>query len=137
MLDSLSGKFLIIDDDESLRNLLEVIISSAGADSLCAAKPSEAIELLTSRTEEIEAILLDLNLEGSNGENLYDELVAIKPELLIFPMSGCYDEEIKERLAGRRIDGLITKPFLSAGLIKILSDGIAKRNNLDLSSQRI
>ncbi len=137
MLDSLSGTFLIIDDDEGLRSLLEVIITSAGAVALFAAKAHEATAILNEKRDEIDAVLLDLNLENTQGEDLYDELLKIKPDLFVFPMSGCFDEEIKERLDGKRIDGLITKPFLSAGLIKILSEGMAARDNLKLSGERV
>lgn len=120
----LSGTLLVIDDDEGMRCLLEALIEDAGGTAICAATAAEAIKALTSRKEEICACLLDLNLEDRPGEELYDELAKISPELPIFPMSGCFGEEIAERLGARKTAGIITKPFAGSSLISQIAKGL-------------
>lgn len=133
MRSPLSGTFLIVDDDDSLRNLLEVIITSAGGETLSAANAQEATRLAREHASDIDGVLLDLNLDHTKGEDLYDDLVSIDPQLPIFPMSGCYGEEIRERLGPRPIAGVVTKPFLSADLINTL----AQATRTSASRQRV
>ncbi|MEM9160621.1 MAG: response regulator [Verrucomicrobiota bacterium] len=134
MLTSLSGSYLIIDDDESLRNLLSVIVESAGAETHLAATPKEALEQLATHKEKIKGALLDLNLEQAKGEDLYDQLIEISPDLDVFPMSGCGREEIEDRLGSKRAAGCIPKPFLSADLIATLANAAKQKT---LSSKRV
>lgn len=122
---SLRGKFLIVDDDDGLLGLLKVLLETAGAETLCAPDAQTAVELLTKNQSEIRACLLDLNLDDVQGEHLYDELRSISPDLAVFPMSGCFSDEIRERLGDRQISGVITKPFMSKDLIETLSSGLS------------
>ena len=127
MLTKLSGLYLIIDDDDSLRNLLEVIIESAGGSTQSAGTPKEAIKVVRELGPKITGILLDMNLDQSKGEDLYDELVQIEPNLDFFPMSGCHPDEVNERLGNRPTSGMIGKPFLSADLVSTLANAFASR----------
>lgn len=124
MQNTLSGTLLVIDDDEGMRCLLEALIEDAGGKAICAANATEALAALSSRREEILACLLDLNLEDRPGEELYDELAKIAPDLPIFPMSGCFSEEIAERLGNRKTAGIITKPFAGSTLISQIAKGL-------------
>ena len=51
----------------------------------------------------------------------------LAPELPILITSGCLNEEIHERLEGRPVDGIITKPFRSADLTSKLKTGLEQR----------
>ncbi|OUW17412.1 MAG: hypothetical protein CBD18_04680 [Opitutales bacterium TMED158] len=118
-------KILIVDDEESLLNLLKVILEANGYRTLSASNAKDALSILNATTDRIHAVLLDLNLEGSRGESLYESFVAIDSDLAIFPMSGCLREEIEERFIGKDIAGAIAKPFLPATLLKTLEQGLA------------
>jgi len=137
MLSEIQEQFLVVDDDESLRNLLEVILDSVGAKVISAANGPEAIAAMNSKENSICGVLLDLNLEDLPGEELLDQLIAIDPRVAIFPMSGCFGDEIRSRLGNRPYAGIITKPFLSADLVATLSDGIANRNKENASCEGV
>lgn len=124
MLRTITGKILVIDDDMALRNLLEAIISVNGARVLLAATPQEAIAHLTREKENIAAILLDMNLGAYKGEQVHDQIMEITPNIPIFPMSGCYGDEMVERFKNRKIAGLIPKPFDTNVLISSLENAI-------------
>ena len=129
------GTFLVIDDDESLRTLLSLILGSAGIESICVGTAQEALRELVRDDGAIQGILLDLNLENSRGEDLLDQLVTINSNLVIFMISGCLSEEIEERIGDRSIDGILTKPFESAELIRAVKDAVEKRQELIPSSE--
>lgn len=55
---------LVVDDDDNIRNLLEVLISSGGFKVITAATGEEAIEKLAAKPD---GILLDLIMPGCGG----------------------------------------------------------------------
>lgn len=121
-----SDFILVVDDDPGMRGLLEVLLEAAGYNPLCAPDGATALALLKAQPEKVRGCLLDLNLDDCQGEELYDELRAVAPHLAIFPMSGMYGDEIRERFGEREIAGIITKPFLSKQLIEIINGGLAQ-----------
>ncbi|QXD32691.1 response regulator [Candidatus Pelagisphaera phototrophica] len=135
MGDSSLGTFLVIDDDEGLRTLLNLILSSVGINSICVGTSNEAISALEEDNGTINGILLDLNLENSRGEDLLDQILTFNSDLVVFMISGCLSEEIKERIGDRAINGIITKPFQTAELIQLIRDAVIKRQELITSRE--
>lgn len=118
------GAILIIDDEEGIRAVLQAILDSTGIATLEAPDAKTALAVLAEKKDTIEACMLDMNLEDSYGEHLYDKLKAISPELKVFAMSGIFGEEIKERLGDREIAGLISKPFSTSQLLATVQAGL-------------
>ncbi len=135
MGDSSLGTFLVIDDDEGLRTLLNLILSSVGINSICVGTSNEAISALEEDNGTINGILLDLNLENSRGEDLLDQILTFNSDLVVFMISGCLSEEIEERIGDRAIDGIITKPFQTSELIQLVKDAVIKRQELITSRE--
>ncbi len=124
MQSALKGAVLIIDDEEGIRAVLHAILNSIDIETLEAPDAKTALAVLAEKKDSIAACMLDMNLEDSYGEDLYDKLREISPELKVFAMSGIYGEEIKERLGSRKIAGLISKPFSTSQLIETVQSGI-------------
>lgn len=118
------GAILIIDDEEGIRAVLQAILSSIDFPTLEASDAKTALATLAENKDSIQACMLDMNLEDSYGEDLYDKLKAISPDLKVFAMSGIFGEEIKERLGDREISGLISKPFSTVQLIETVQAGL-------------
>ncbi len=124
MQSALKGAVLIIDDEEGIRAVLHAILNSIDIETLEAPDAKTALAVLAEKKDSIVACMLDMNLEDSYGEDLYDKLREISPELKVFAMSGIYGEEIRERLGNREIAGLISKPFSTSQLIETVQSGI-------------
>jgi len=77
---------LIIDDDETYREVLARSLSRKGFVVMTAA--SAADSLIACRAQDPEYILLDLNLAGQSGLNLIQPLLAIVPEARIVILTG-------------------------------------------------
>ncbi len=129
------GTFLVIDDDESLRTLMNLILSSAGINSICVETSNEALSVLEEDGGTISGILLDLNLANSRGEDFLDQILTFNSDLVVFMISGCLSEEIEERIGDRAIDGIITKPFQTSELIQLVRDAVIKRQELITSRE--
>jgi len=127
--------FLVVDDDESLRTLLSLVLESAGFASIGVASSEEAIEILENDAGRLKGVILDLNLKGSRGEDVLDQLRALDGNLVIFVISGCLSEEIEERIGERAIEGILTKPFRTAELVQTIRSAVERQKELIASRE--
>ena len=67
-------KLLIVDDEESIREIVQEGLSARGMNVESAGSSEEALAFLASNTYEI--ILCDFNLPGLNGDQLFERLRA-------------------------------------------------------------
>lgn len=117
---------LVLDDEESIRSLLEEGLSAHGLRVVCAATPEEAAKLAA--TEDFDAVLCDLNLAGGNGSG-HDAAVQVvaasgenKP-LVIF-MTGDLAAGFEGR-AGFEKSALLQKPFRISDVMNVLREALA------------
>jgi len=135
MTDSKKTKLLIVDDDESLLDLIEAILESAGFESIATCNAPDALKIVQDDGQNLEGVIIDLNLRDFPGERLIEDIKKLAPQMAIFMTSGCLNEEITERLGDRRVEGIITKPFRAADLIEKVVDGLRRQNIRELSSE--
>ena len=135
MADAKKTKFLVVDDDESLLDLIEIILDAAGFESTIVSNAPDALKTVSDKSQNLDGVILDLNLQDFPGERMIDDLRRLAPGLPIYITSGCLAEEIHERLEGRQVDGIITKPFRSADLTSKLRTGLEQRSIQEPSSE--
>ena len=135
MTDSKKTKLLIVDDDESLLDLIEAILESAVFESIATSNAPDAMKIVQDDGQNLEGVIIDLNLRDFPGERLIEDIKKLAPQMAIFMTSGCLNEEITERLGDRRVEGIITKPFRAADLIEKVVDGLRRQNIRELSSE--
>lgn len=78
---------LLVEDEESIRRLLNAILTKQGYSVLQASGPAEA-EKLAGEHREIDLVLTDLMMPGGSGLELARALLANRPELKAILMSG-------------------------------------------------
>lgn len=98
-------RILIVDDDVTIGNLVEEVLSHSGYDTLRAYSGTEALLLLN--TQQPDLILLDLMLPGLSGEALLPQLKQF-PVIVISAKADVADKV--NLLLGGAVDYL-TKPF--------------------------
>ena len=98
---------LVLDDDESLLEVIANMLVDLGCQVVCAASGSDALDQLR-RNEQISILITDINLPGMDGHELAERAQRISPELKILQLSG----------RERRRDGypMIRKPFSAEDL---------------------
>jgi DNA-binding NarL/FixJ family response regulator len=114
-------RILIVEDDASLRELLATLLQQAGYTTVEAASGEEALEL--SRQDSPKLVLLDVNLPGTSGYAVCNELrQTLGQQLPIIFLSGERTESF-DRVAGLLIgaDDYMTKPFDQDELIARVS----------------
>ena len=59
---------LVVDDDESIRDIFEIAFSKSGYSVRCAESAEKALEIL--KDNKFQVMFLDINLPGMNGVEL-------------------------------------------------------------------
>jgi CheY-like chemotaxis protein len=104
-------RVLILDDERSIGMLLERWLRSSGYAPTVAHSGAEAIELV--RETRFDAVLCDHRMVGMAGTEVFDSIVALRPELerrFVFMSGDVLNPELQAFVARRRV-GLLAKPF--------------------------
>jgi len=89
-----SETLLVVEDDDSVRELLISILGEAGYRVLDAANGDSAIELCREHVDEIHLLLTDVVLPGMNGRELAEQIQALRSDIKVVYMSGYTDNAI-------------------------------------------
>jgi two-component system, cell cycle sensor histidine kinase and response regulator CckA len=111
---------LLCEDEDSVRRLMERILSRSGYTVLSAATPSEALDLASAHSDAIDALVSDVIMPGLSGPELAHRLREQLPSLLTLFVSGYTAETVRDRGNLPTGSALLEKPFNRAGLLRAL-----------------
>ena len=102
---------LVADDEAIVRTVLSSMLRRLGCTVLLASDGAEAVRLYSTYYTEIGLVIFDLMLPDMTGEQLYDQLKRVKPDLRAMLVTGYGESSL---LADLSLDGLgsvLPKPF--------------------------
>jgi two-component system nitrogen regulation response regulator GlnG len=114
MFDFLSADVLVVDDDESMRNLLALRLQMLGHAPHTAASVEEAIALL--ETEHVDAVVSDRSMAGGSGLDLLAYVRQRWPDLPFVLASGDVDDELAQLAYSGGADWVYDKHALPEAL---------------------
>lgn len=116
------AKILVVDDEASLRNLIQRILVTEGHQVFQA--DTGALALSVVETEPLDLVLLDFRLAGENGLEILMKLKTQRPELPVIMVTGYdrADSAVDLLKAGAR--DYLTKPFDNARLLEVVRQGL-------------
>ena len=102
---------LLVDDEESIRQLGEELLTSFGYTVLTASDGERALELYKKEHEQIDLIILDLSMPGIGGRKCLENLIKINTQVKVIIASGySVNGPTKETIAlGAK--GFVGKPY--------------------------
>jgi CheY-like chemotaxis protein len=109
---------VLVEDDESVRNLVRVMLESKGYRVLAAAGAEEAERLCVDRAGDVDLLLSDVVMPDVNGRVLAERLAAITPSLRVLFMSGYSDEAVYRHGEISPDAAFIEKPFTDRTLAR-------------------
>jgi CheY-like chemotaxis protein len=124
---TVSKKILVVDDDESIREVMKMGLVKLGYDPAFAENGKEALEILA--REEFPLILMDLRLPGIDGIELCIQIKKRNPETVIYAFSGVVTEDEFYELEEMGFDGLLCKPVPFKVLKNAIEGAFDKINN--------
>jgi two-component system cell cycle sensor histidine kinase/response regulator CckA len=111
------GHVLVVDDEETVRNLTRRMLERAGFTVLAAENGRHAVEIFKRVMAEVDLVILDLTMPHLDGEACFRELRLMKPEIKVILSSGYNEQDVVNLFAGKGLAGFIQKPYTTAELI--------------------
>ncbi len=115
-------RLLIVDDEESIREIVQEGLSARGMQVDSAGSSEEALAFLASNSCEI--LLCDFNLPGLNGDQLFDKLRSQSGSLVprfVFMTGDLLDPSVIASFNARGAH-VLQKPFHIAALVSLLTE---------------
>ena len=106
---------LIVDDSDSVLNMLKLTLESVGYTILKADSGDTAMEIINSGSPAIDMVLTDVVMPGMNGPKLVKKIREVLPDIKVAFMSG-YPDEVLHREDIDEKTLLITKPIIPTQL---------------------
>jgi len=123
-----SETILLVEDEDSLRGLVENILHQSGYNVLVAANGSEAIRVAESHPGTIHLLLTDVVMPEMSGQIVAEKLTALRPGIKVIYMSGYTG--YKDRGLLDQDVSVIAKPFTRDALLRKLRDALALHASL-------
>jgi PAS domain S-box-containing protein len=120
-----SGKILLADDEESIRNLGRRMLQRAGFEVVVAADGREALEKFAAEKDSISLVILDLTMPHFDGEACFREMRQLKPGVRVILSSGYNEQDIVNRFAGKGLAGFVQKPYTTEELLSKIREALA------------
>lgn len=111
-----SGVALVVDDEDSVRNVAERLLQRLGFETIPAADGAQALERFREHRERVRLVVLDMMMPVLSGRETLSALRRIAPDLPIVIASGFNEQETISRLAARGLTSFLQKPFQAAEL---------------------
>ena len=107
---------LVVDDDDSIRDLIYDTLSPQGYSIITASSGDEALDMCGASDRKIDLVLSDVIMPGMNGVQLVDTMRELCPEVKTILMSGYTDNIITQHGLDRSHYILMNKPLLPISL---------------------
>ncbi len=112
-------RILVVDDQESMRLLLQDMLEEIGYEVSLAESGTEALKML--EESQFDLVLSDLNMPEMDGSVLLKEIKARYPGLPVVIITGYGTFHTEKRLMREGADGYISKPCTLAKIDRVLS----------------
>jgi CheY-like chemotaxis protein len=105
-----AANVLVVDDEESVRDMLKSVLGMLGYSAVFASTAAEAVKRYEDNCLNVDFVLLDVVLPDGTGTTVFNELVKINPKVKAVVMSGYTGSHLDESLVQRAF-ALVNKPF--------------------------
>jgi len=105
-----TGRVLVVDDLDLLRDFTRSFLQAAGFEVLVASSGAEALSVLESTPEPVDLLFTDYSMPGMNGIELIEQVVQRWPHMKIVLASGYLDDVARTRLDELKAS-VLSKPY--------------------------
>ncbi|MDQ6992677.1 MAG: cache domain-containing protein [Mariprofundus sp.] len=111
-----AGKVLIVDDEETIREMASMMLEDMGFASLTAKDGLDGVNVYRQHQPEITCVLMDMTMPRMDGKTCFTELRRINSEVKVILSSGYNEQEAISCFAGQGLAGFIQKPYTPEAL---------------------
>lgn len=115
-------RILIVDDELSIRQVLEEIVTVYGYEAETAQSAKEALGILPNK--KIDLVMLDLSMPDITGEKFLDFIRKQGFKTPVVVVSAHVDKGMAQQLGKIGISGIVTKPFEVERVIDVMNKAL-------------
>ena len=123
------GTILLVDDEAGVIEVCSEMLENLGYKVKAVTDGMQAIDVLKSRDFKIDLVLLDMVMPQINGQQTFEKIREVDPDMKILICSGYTKEEKIQKMVEKGCDEYILKPFdvveLSEKLNNVLSPNVS------------
>jgi PAS domain S-box-containing protein len=116
------GTILIVDDEEAVRAVAKQTLARHGFNVLVAEDGKEGLRVFGENSDAITLVLLDMTMPHMGGEETFNEMRKMRPDVQVVLSSGYNEQEATSRFAGKGLAGFIQKPYRPTELVQKLHE---------------
>ncbi|HXY55900.1 MAG TPA: PAS domain-containing protein [Nitrospirota bacterium] len=113
---------LVVDDEPMVRDLARDVLKRYGYTVLTAGGGEEAIERFRQRSDEIDAVILDMVMPAIEGREVFRRIQEMKPGVKVLVSSGYSHDRDAEELIEQGARRFLQKPFRIAELVRVVGE---------------
>jgi CheY-like chemotaxis protein len=102
---------LLVDDEETISEVMEKALTLTGYKVLLARGGEEALEVFRNNRNRIDVVVLDMIMPGMNGDKVFDRLRQMDPGVSVILSTGDSKGGEVSHIMTRGCNGFLQKPF--------------------------
>ena len=111
---------LLVDDEESVMELGDQMLTLAGYTVLKARNGKEALEIYLEKRDDISLVILDLIMPVMGGSQCMEEILKVHPKAKILLASGYAADEPTKQVIEAHAKGFVVKPFKAKEILRTI-----------------
>ena len=117
---------LVVDDEETISDVTQELLESLGYRVLAANSGRRALKIARDPAHKIDLIILDLVMPVMGGEEVFQRIRAVHPEMKVLLSSGFYKSDQIDRMLQTGKAGFIQKPYRIQDLSRMVEKILAQ-----------
>jgi len=113
-----TARFLLVEDESSLREIATMALRSAGHQVLAAEDGKVAMATWMDHQDEIDAVITDIRMPGMQGDEMVTKLRELRDELPVLFISGHSYRAVTESRDPHSATLMLEKPFTTTQLVE-------------------
>jgi two-component system, cell cycle sensor histidine kinase and response regulator CckA len=119
--DNFCGTLLLVDDDPIVQKTCGDMLTMLGCTVIPAADGREGVDIYRARHGDINAVILDVVMPVMSGNEAFDELKKINPDIRVLVSSGFREDPRIDEMLEKGAMGFIQKPYTLNALSEKIS----------------
>jgi len=112
------GTILVVEDEDAVRELVEIILAKQGYHVLSTSRGREALALCQSRAGGIDLLITDMVMPGMSGRETAEAVRAVMPGIRVLYMTGYTEDFASINGMVSRGEAIMQKPITAADLLE-------------------
>jgi two-component system response regulator PilR (NtrC family) len=125
--DMSASRILVVDDERSMRELLEILLLKNGYDVQCAQSGVEALNIIQDQLFDL--VITDIRMHPVNGLEVLKKCKTISPRTIVIMISAYASNETAVEAMNEGAYDYFPKPFNNEEILSVISNALGNRGD--------